>query len=68
MASTDVIVHGQGDGRQEKRIGNYTDFWQKDISKDTTVEKSNRVDNYTDVINGEFSLVLHSEKKLTKSL
>ncbi|KII86775.1 hypothetical protein PLICRDRAFT_114226 [Plicaturopsis crispa FD-325 SS-3] len=54
MASTDVIVHGQGDGRQEKRIGNYTDFWQKDISKDTTVEKSNRVDNYTDVINGYY--------------
>ena len=40
------------DGRVNSRIANYTGFWEKDSAKDTDVQKSNRLENYTDVING----------------
>lgn len=40
------------DGRIGSRIENYTGFWQKDMDKEAKVDTENRVDNYTDVING----------------
>jgi hypothetical protein len=43
------------DGRVGSRIENYSDFWQKDIRKEGQVESDNRLENYTDVVNG----VLH---------
>jgi sterol 24-C-methyltransferase len=42
------------DGRVNSRIENYTAFWEKDSAKDSDVQKANRVENYTDVINGEY--------------
>jgi sterol 24-C-methyltransferase len=40
------------DGRQKDRIENYTKFWNKDISKEDETGTENRVDSYTDVVNG----------------
>jgi len=42
------------DGRQGGRIQNYTKFWQKDISKEADVDNQNRVESYTDVVNGYY--------------
>ncbi|KAG1806977.1 S-adenosyl-L-methionine-dependent methyltransferase [Suillus subaureus] len=42
------------DGRQEKRVGNYTKFWQKDLGKESEVDNQNRVQSYTDVVNGYY--------------
>lgn len=42
------------DGRVGSRIENYTGFWQKDMDKEAKVDTENRVDNYTDVINGYY--------------
>jgi sterol 24-C-methyltransferase len=47
------------DGRKADRIGNYTKFWQKDISKEAEVDNENRIDSYTEVVNGLF-LSLHT--------
>lgn len=40
------------DGRQESRITNYTKFWQNDMSKEKDADTANRLDSYTDVVNG----------------
>lgn len=40
------------DGRVKDRVANYTGFWQKDMSKEGTVDTENRLDSYTDVVNG----------------
>ena len=40
------------DGRVGSRIENYSDFWQKDMRKEGQVESDNRLENYTDVVNG----------------
>lgn len=40
------------DGRVKDRVANYTGFWQKDMSKEDTVDTENRLDSYTDVVNG----------------
>ena len=42
------------DGRQERRVENYTKFWQKDISKESEADNKARLDSYTDVINGYY--------------
>ncbi|KII87883.1 hypothetical protein PLICRDRAFT_42408 [Plicaturopsis crispa FD-325 SS-3] len=52
MAPT--ATEAQADGRQGKRIENYVDFWQKDLSKESTTDNDNRVDSYTDVVNGYY--------------
>lgn len=44
-----------GDGRVNSRIENYTEFWQKDMHKEEKADTDNRVDSYTDVVNGAFS-------------
>ena len=53
MAPEAVETNGvTADGRQEKRITNYTKFWQNDMSKEGEVDTSNRLDSYADVVNG----------------
>ena len=52
MAPIAVENNGFADGRVGGRIENYTKFWQKDISKEANVDTDNRLDSYTDVING----------------
>jgi sterol 24-C-methyltransferase len=47
MASTHYA-----DGRQENRVENYTKFWQKDLGKEGEADNKNRVESYTDVVNG----------------
>ncbi|EJC98250.1 delta-sterol C-methyltransferase [Fomitiporia mediterranea MF3/22] len=42
------------DGRVEKRVENYTAFWQKDMSKEAGVDKENRLESYADVVNGYY--------------
>lgn len=44
----------KADGRQGQRIENYTKFWQKDLSNEASVDTDNRVDSYTDVVNGYY--------------
>jgi len=42
------------DGRVGSRIENYSDFWQKDTAKEDQVDSDNRLENYTDVVNGYY--------------
>ncbi|KIJ15912.1 hypothetical protein PAXINDRAFT_168888 [Paxillus involutus ATCC 200175] len=42
------------DGRVETRVDNYTKFWQKDLNKESETENKNRLDSYTDVVNGYY--------------
>ena len=44
------------DGRVQNRIENYTGFWQKDAGKEHENDNVNRVDNYTEVVNGKYLL------------
>lgn len=41
------------DGRVGRRIENYAQFWQKDLSKEAAQDSENRLDSYVDVVNGE---------------
>lgn len=52
-AAATIDNAGPGDGRVNKRIENYTAFWQKDTKNEEKVDTDNRVDNYTEVINGK---------------
>jgi hypothetical protein len=45
------------DGRVGSRIENYTGFWDKDTSKESEGSNANRLDSYTDVVNGTTYLV-----------
>jgi sterol 24-C-methyltransferase len=40
------------DGRVDSRFENYSRFWQKDLTKEAQVDSDNRIDNYTDIVNG----------------
>jgi sterol 24-C-methyltransferase len=42
------------DGRVHTRIANYTGFWEKEAAVDGEEHTVNRLDNYTDVVNGPF--------------
>lgn len=44
------------DGRVESRTANYAAFWQKDSADDKDVDRDNRLDQYTDVVNGTFGI------------
>lgn len=43
------------DGRVKDRVANYVDFFDKDSSKDSKAHQENRLENYTDVINGTYN-------------
>ncbi|KAH8107529.1 delta-sterol C-methyltransferase [Phellopilus nigrolimitatus] len=47
-------MSAQVDGRIEKRVENYTAFWQKDMSKEADNDTNNRLGSYTDVVNGYY--------------
>ncbi|KAI0687671.1 delta-sterol C-methyltransferase [Cytidiella melzeri] len=42
------------DGRQSSRMEAYTKFWQKDMNKEKEVDTENRLDSYTEVVNGYY--------------
>lgn len=50
MAPSETLA----DGRERSRISNYNDFWQKDLLKEAAVDTENRIDNYTEVVNGSY--------------
>ncbi len=55
MAAADVSVRQSlPDGRVNDRIANYTAFWEKDSAQDGVAQRENRLDNYTEVINGMY--------------
>ncbi|KAJ7810854.1 delta-sterol C-methyltransferase [Mycena olivaceomarginata] len=54
MALVQNTGKGMVDGRDRERIANYTKFWDKDISKEDSTHTENRVDSYTDVVNGYY--------------
>ncbi|KAL7423949.1 Delta(24)-sterol C-methyltransferase [Cryptotrichosporon argae] len=40
--------------RSESRVSNYTKFWQKESAKDGEADLANRLDQYTDLVNGYY--------------
>lgn len=55
MPSDKTVSIPNGDGRVNSRIANYTAFFDKDAAHDGEEHKQNRLDNYTDVVNGQFA-------------
>ena len=55
-----AIQQQQPDGRIGDRIGGYTKFWDKDPSQESDTQNENRLDSYTDVVNGAFPFFLVS--------
>jgi len=53
MSSTGVQLN---DGRVGSRIENYNNFWHKDPSNEKEVDNDNRLNSYTEVVNGMPSL------------
>ncbi|KIY63359.1 hypothetical protein CYLTODRAFT_458169 [Cylindrobasidium torrendii FP15055 ss-10] len=45
------------EGRIHSRIENYSNFWQKDLSKEQDVDTENRSGAYADVVNGYYDAV-----------
>ncbi|PBK97533.1 delta-sterol C-methyltransferase [Armillaria gallica] len=45
------------EGRVGARIENYTKFWSKDLAQEKEVHTDNRVEGYTDVVNGYYDAV-----------
>jgi sterol 24-C-methyltransferase len=39
-------------GHVDSHFENYHRFWQNDLTKEAQVDLDNRIDNYTDVVNG----------------
>ena len=44
------------DGRQKGRMEAYTKCWQDDMNKEKEVDTSNRLNSYTEVVNGTHHL------------
>ncbi|KAF8962547.1 delta-sterol C-methyltransferase [Flammula alnicola] len=44
----------RNDGRVENRVENYTKFWHKDPTKEQEADNENRLDSYTEVVNGYY--------------
>ena len=42
------------DGRVGSRVENYASFWNKDLKKETDSDNQNRLESYTDVVNGYY--------------
>lgn len=57
------------DGRVNSRVANYVGFFDKDSSKDGQAHQENRLENYTDVVNGASSCSsLYRVQRLMESL
>jgi len=52
VAADDNII--TEDGRQKNRMEAYTKFWQNDMSHEQEVDKENRLESYTEVVNGYY--------------
>jgi hypothetical protein len=46
------------DGRVDSRFENYSRFWEKVLTKEAQVDLDNRIENYTDIVNGACSLTI----------
>lgn len=46
--------------RQTERVQNYSKRWEKESSKDTDAHKQSRLDEYTEVVNGESCIARYS--------
>ena len=42
------------DGRVNRRMNNYTKFWEEDLSKEDDGNNQNRLGKYAEVVNGLF--------------
>jgi sterol 24-C-methyltransferase len=51
MSSTSVQFD---DGRVQNRIENYSKFWKQDPNKEQDGDNKNRLDSYTEVVNGKY--------------
>jgi sterol 24-C-methyltransferase len=40
--------------REEERVNKYTKYWEKDSAQDNETHRANRLEDYKDVVNGEF--------------
>jgi sterol 24-C-methyltransferase len=40
------------DGRVQNRVENYTKFWKKDLKTEGEADNEERLEKYTDVVNG----------------
>ncbi len=52
MSST-AVAKQRSDGRVESRVENYTKFWKKDTAQEGASDNENRLDSYTEVVNGQ---------------
>lgn len=50
------VSHKKGDLRSETRTSQYSNFWNKDSARDTDADRDSRLDQYTDVVNGELAV------------
>ena len=51
------------DGRVQNRIENYNQFWQKDLNKEDEQGNKNRLEQYTEVVNGTSSRLAYSSRR-----
>lgn len=57
-----MAVNGtHADGRSDSRIQNYTKFWQKDTAQEADSDNTNRLDSYTEVVNGPYAPPSHEK-------
>lgn len=48
------IIMPSADARSESRVSNYTKFWKKDSAQDGDADRENRLEQYTDLVNGYY--------------
>lgn len=63
---TNTHTEAKKDLRSEKLTSNYSSLWKSDSAKDTDADRDARLEQYTDVVNGESACVASwAEKTLT---
>jgi sterol 24-C-methyltransferase len=60
MSSSGVAL---SDGRVQNRIENYNQFWQKDLNQEDESGNKNRLEQYTEVVNGTSSTFALSSRQ-----
>lgn len=63
-----MVSSPDAEGRIGSRIENYSNFWQKDLTKEKDTDTENRVGGYTDVVNGTLLVFIVYTLFLTVSL
>jgi sterol 24-C-methyltransferase len=51
---TNTHTEAKKDLRSEKLTSNYSSLWKSDSAKDTDADRDARLEQYTDVVNGEW--------------